>query len=98
MKNIRERLLFTRIKACQIYMYPAATAIKRTQFSQMTDAHAAKLSDNSYQITKSSNWTTAIGYPRDRATNRRAENQSRASILVKGISSFRAFEKYTCME
>ena len=101
MKNIRERLLFTCIKACQIYMYtfiPVATTIKRTQFSQMTDAHAAKLSDYSYQITKSSNWTTAIGYPRDRATNRRAENQSRASILVKGISSFRAFEKYTCME
>ena len=35
---------------------------------QMIDARAAKLSDCSYPITKSSNWTAVIGYPRDRAT------------------------------
>ena len=35
---------------------------------QMIDAHAGKLSDYSYPITKSSNWTAVIGYPRDRAT------------------------------
>ena len=35
---------------------------------QMIDARAAKLSDYSDPITKSSNWTAEIGYPRDRAT------------------------------
>ena len=35
---------------------------------QMIDARGAKLSDHSYPITKSSNWTVVIGYPRDRAT------------------------------
>ena len=35
---------------------------------QMIDARAAKLSDYSNPITKSSNWTAVIGYPRDRAT------------------------------
>ena len=35
---------------------------------QMIDARAAKLSDYGYPITKSSNWTAVIGYPRDRAT------------------------------
>ena len=35
---------------------------------QMIDARAAKLSDYSYPITKSSNCTVVIGYPRDRAT------------------------------
>ena len=50
---------------------------------QMIDARAAKLSDYSYPITKSSNWTAIIGYPRDNyAANRRAQNQSRASILL----------------
>ena len=34
----------------------------------MINARAAKLSDYSYPITKSSNWTAVIGYPRDRAT------------------------------
>ena len=34
---------------------------------QMIDARAAKLSNYSYPITKSSNWTAVIGYPRDRA-------------------------------
>ena len=72
----------------------------------MIDARAAKRSDYSYPITKSSNWAAVIGYPRDRATitqqigaqrtnhgrvfcyrydyvpNRRAQNQSRASILL----------------
>ena len=35
---------------------------------QMIDVHTAKLSDYSYPISKSSNWTAVIGYPRDRAT------------------------------
>ena len=35
---------------------------------QMIDARAVKLSSYSYPITKSSNWTAVIGYPRDRAT------------------------------
>ena len=53
----------------------------------MIDAHAAKLSDYSYPITKSSNWTAVIGYPHDRTTiiyvaNGRVENQSWASILL----------------
>ena len=34
---------------------------------QMIDARVAKLSDYSYPITKTSNWTPVIGYPRDRA-------------------------------
>ena len=34
----------------------------------MIDARAAKLSDYSYPITKTSHWTAVIGYPRDRAT------------------------------
>ena len=34
----------------------------------MIDVRAAKLSDCSYPIAKSSNWTAVIGYPRDRAT------------------------------
>ena len=35
---------------------------------QMIDARAGKLSDCNYPITKSSNWTAVIEYPRDRAT------------------------------
>ena len=42
--------------------------LKEPNSVPMVDARAAKLSDYSYQITKSSNWTTVIGYPRDRAT------------------------------
>ena len=42
--------------------------LKEPNSGQMIDARAAKLSDYSYQITKSSNWTAVIGYPRDRAT------------------------------
>ena len=44
------------------------TFIRRTQFSAVIDARAAKLSDYSYPTTKKSNWTAVIGYPRDRAT------------------------------
>ena len=42
--------------------------LKEPNSVQMIDVHAAKLSDYSYPITKSSNWTAVIGYPRDRAT------------------------------
>ena len=35
---------------------------------QMIDVHAVKLSNYSYPVTKSSNWTAVIGYPHDRAT------------------------------
>ena len=44
------------------------TTIKEHNSVQMIDAHAAKLSDYSYPVTKSSNWTAVIGYPRDHAT------------------------------
>ena len=42
--------------------------LKEPNSVQMIDSRAAKLSDYSYPITKSSNWTAVIGYPRDRAT------------------------------
>ena len=42
--------------------------LKEPNSVQMIDARAAKLSDYKYPITKSSNWTAVIGYPRDRAT------------------------------
>ena len=42
--------------------------LKELNSVQMIDVRAAKLSDYSYPITKSSNWTAVIGYPRDRAT------------------------------
>ena len=42
--------------------------LKEPNSVQMIDARAAKLSDYSYPLTKSSNWAAVIGYPRDRAT------------------------------
>ena len=42
--------------------------LKELNSVQVIDARPAKLSDYSYPITKSSNWTAVIGYPRDRAT------------------------------
>ena len=42
--------------------------LKEPNSVQMIDARAAKLSDYNYPITKSSNWTAVIGYPRDRVT------------------------------
>ena len=41
--------------------------LKEPNSAQMIDPRAAKLSDYSYPVTKSSNWTAVIGYPRDRA-------------------------------
>ena len=41
--------------------------VKEPNSVQMIDLHAAKLSDYSCPITKSSNWTAVIGYPRDHA-------------------------------
>ena len=42
--------------------------LKEPNSVQMIDACAAKLSNYSYPITKSSNWTAVIGCPHDRAT------------------------------
>ena len=42
--------------------------LKEPNSVQMIDARAAKLSDYSDPITKSSNLTAVIGYPSDRAT------------------------------
>ena len=42
--------------------------LKELNSMQMIDACTAKLSDYSYPITKSSNWTAVIGYPCDHAT------------------------------
>ena len=42
--------------------------LKEPNSVQMIDARAAKLSDYSYPITKSSNWTAVIGCLRDRGT------------------------------
>ena len=42
--------------------------LKEPNLVQTIDARAAKLCDYSYTITKSSNWTAVIGYPRNRAT------------------------------
>ena len=60
------------IKTSRIYFIRVTssgeTTIKEPSSVQMIDARAAKLSDYSYPITKSSNWTAVIGYPRDRAT------------------------------
>ena len=42
--------------------------LKEPNLVQMIGTCAAKLSDYNYPITKSSNWTAVIGYPRDRAT------------------------------
>ena len=56
---------FPLLKTSRIYFVRVAnsgesreTTMKRTQFS----------ADDDYPITKSSNWTAVIGYPRDRAT------------------------------
>ena len=40
--------------------------LKEPNSVQMIDARVAKLSDSSYPVTKSSNWTAVIGLPRDR--------------------------------
>ena len=42
--------------------------LKEPNSMQMIDARAAKLSNYSYPVTKSSNWTAVIGYPCDCAT------------------------------
>ena len=58
--------------------------------NSMIDAHAAKLSDCSYPITKSSNWTAVIGYPRGRASitqqiGARRTNGERAFCYIKQL-------------
>ena len=86
MHNIRE-LLFTCNQKHGEYILSELQAVEKQLLKepnsvQMIDARAAKLSDYSYPITKSSNWTAVIGYPRDYVANRHAKNQSRASILL----------------
>ena len=70
---IRELLLFCLYSNhCEYILSEFQTVekqlLKETSSVQMIDPRAAKLSDYSYPITKSSNWTAVIGYPRDRAT------------------------------
>ena len=72
MYNIGELLFLPVLKTWRIYLSQLQTVekevLKEPSSVQMIDARAAKLSDYSYPITKSSNWTAVIGYPRDRAT------------------------------
>ena len=73
MYNIRELLLsYLYSKNCEYILSELQTVdkqlLKEPNSVQMIDAYAAKLSDYSYPVTKSSNWTAVIGYPRDRAT------------------------------
>ena len=42
--------------------------LKEPNSVQVIDARAVELSDHSYPVTESANWTAVIGYPRDRAT------------------------------
>ena len=61
MYTIREHLVFDlQVLEKQVLKEPNSV--------QMIDARAAKLSDYSYPITKSSNWPAVIEYPRGRAT------------------------------
>ena len=68
MYNLREVLLFF----CDYILSELQTVekqlLKEPNSVPMIDPHVAKLSNYSYPITKSSNWTAVIGYPRDHAT------------------------------
>ena len=73
MYNIRELLLFHLYSKHREYNLSELQAVEKQLLKepnsvQMIDASAAKLSNYSYPITKSSNWTAVVGYPRDRAT------------------------------
>ena len=57
--------------------------LKEPNSVQVIDARATKLSDYSYPITKSSNWTAVIGYPHNHDTiaeqiGKRRTNHERA--------------------
>ena len=75
MYNIRELLLFclySKHGEYNIILSELQTVekqlLKQPNSVQMIDVRVAKLSDYGYPITKSSNWTAVIGYPRNRAT------------------------------
>ena len=73
MYNIRKLILFPlSSKHCDYILSELKTVekqlLKEPNSVQMVDARTAKLSDYSYPVTKSSNWTAVTGYPRDRAT------------------------------
>ena len=73
MYNIHELLLFYLYSKHREYILSELQTVEKQLLKepnsvQMIDARAAKLSDYSYPITKSSNWTAVIGYPRDHAT------------------------------
>ena len=73
MYNIRELLLFYLCsKHCDYILSKLQTVekqlLKEPNTVQMIDARAEKLSDYSYPMTKSSNWTAVIGHPCDRTT------------------------------
>ena len=82
--NNNNYFLYINTKVLTIVMFICCHCyISNGNWTEWSTIHAAKLSDYSYPITKSSNWTAVIGYPRDNyVANRRAENQSRASILL----------------
>ena len=76
MCNIRELLLFFPYSKHREYILSELQTVEKVEKQllkepnsvQMIDARAAKLSDYNYPVTKSSNWTAVIGFPRDRAT------------------------------
>ena len=75
MYNIHELLLFTYIVYSKHHEYILSKLqtvdkqpLKEPNSVQMIDARAVKLSNYSYPITKSSNWTAVFGYPGDHAT------------------------------
>ena len=58
----------SRIYSIRVVSSGETITLEEPNSVQMSDARVAKLSDYSYPITKSSNWTAVIGYPRDHAT------------------------------
>ena len=72
MYTVREHLFHLYSKDCEYILSELQVVekqvLKKTISVHVIDVHAEKLSDNSYPITKSSNWTAVIGYPCNRAT------------------------------
>ena len=76
MCNIRELLFFFLYSKHHEYILSELQTVEKVEKQllkepnsvQMIEAPTAKLSDYNYPITKSSNWTAVIGYPRDCAT------------------------------
>ena len=73
MYSLREVLLFFLYSKHRDYILSELQTVVKQLLKEpnsvpMIDARAAKLSDYSYPVTKSSNWTAVNGYLRDRAT------------------------------